>query len=309
MDELTQTRLGRPFFTRAEALDSGWSDRSLASAVRARYLHRICWGYYILSEVWEPLSLTERYQLKCQVTLHSLGPNVALSHVSAVVAHGLATWGVPLDLVHVTRLDGGSGRIEAGVVHHEGRCSDSDIVEVVGGLATVRDRAVVEASTRATPEKALIHFDSYLFHHGEHDQLMRRLGAMDDWPDTQHLRIPATMADPGSQSPGESRGRWLFWRAGIPMPQCQYKVYDDRGNLVATTDWGWPERGALGEFDGKMKYGRLLKPGMDPGEVVFSEKQREDLVRDVTDYRMVRLVWSDYDHPRLTAERVLRKLR
>ena len=38
----------------------------------------------------------------------------------------------------------------------------------------------------------------------------------------------------------------------------------------------------FGEFDGRVKYGRLLKPGQDPGEVVFAEKRREDLIRGVT---------------------------
>ena len=31
------------------------------------------------------------------------------------------------------------------------------------------------------------------------------------------------------------------------------------------TDWHWPADDIYGEFDGKVKYGRLLKPGQDAG--------------------------------------------
>src|SRR3712207_8138753 len=32
-------------------------------------------------------------------------------------------------------------------------------------------------------------------------------------------------------------------------------------------------------FRSKVKYGRLLKPGQDPGDAVFEEKRREDAMR------------------------------
>jgi hypothetical protein len=117
------------------------------------------------------------------------------------------------------------------------------------------------------------------------------------------------MAHPGSMSPGESRGRWLFRQAGLAAPELQFQVLDAGGSLRGTCDWAWREHRLLGEFDGRAKYGRLLKPGQDPGEVVFAEKQREDLLRELTGFSMVRLVWSDLKRPRLTADRVERLLR
>ena len=50
--------------------------------------------------------------------------------------------------------------------------------------------------------------------------------------------------------------------------------------------------GAVGEFDGEIKYGRLLKPGQSPGEVVFAEKVREDRIR-ATELGMARWVWDE----------------
>ncbi len=123
------------------------------------------------------------------------------------------------------------------------------------------------------------------------------------------MQIPVRMADSRAQSPGESVGRYLFWAARLPAPQLQFEVYDDTGRLVGTCDWGWPDHGLLGEFDGQIKYGRLVKPGQTSGDVVFAEKQREDLLREITGWPMVRLVWSDLGRFNLTAKRVDRFLR
>ena len=51
-----------------------------------------------------------------------------------------------------------------------------------------------------------------------------------------------------------------------------------------------------------MKYGRLLKPGEDPGDVVWREKQREDRMRDLG-YEVGRLIWSDLSDRPAIAER------
>lgn len=73
------------------------------------------------------------------------------------------------------------------------------------------------------------------------------------------------------------------------------------GVAVAETDFGWPALRTVGEFDGRQKYGRLLSPGQDPGEVVYREKLREDEVR-ATGLGMVR--WRRAHHVRRAPCRV-----
>ncbi len=298
------------FFTRQEAEACGYGDREIRAMVRARVWVRFRRGFYTYADLWDALDDVGRHRVRSHAVLRSLGRNVALSHGSAVIDHDIATWGMDLSRVHVTRLDGASGRTERDVVHHEGVCLDGDVLERHGHLVIAADRSVIEAGSISTNESALVSFDDYLHQHpDEHPVLMNRFVSMARWPHTQHLHIPIRLADGGAESPGESRGRWFCWVHRLPVPETQYEVHGPDGRLVGVCDWRWRRPDVLGEFDGRIKYGRLLRPGQEPGDVVFAEKAREDELRDVTGCQMVRLIWSDYDRPNVTAARLARKLR
>ena len=75
------------------------------------------------------------------------------------------------------------------------------------------------------------------------------------------------------------------------------------GGSTAYTDFGWSRQRTVGEFDGKVKYGRLLKPGQDAGEVVYAEKLREDAIRD-EGWQVVRWTWLDLRDFGPTATRI-----
>jgi hypothetical protein len=77
--------------------------------------------------------------------------------------------------------------------------------------------------------------------------------------------------------------------------------------LLGRCDFGWPERSAVGEFDGEVKFGRLLRPGQDPGKVVFEEKIREDALR-AQGLNVVRWTWRELDDFAEAAVRIRRAL-
>lgn len=295
----------RGFFTRAEALDTGYKDRDLVSGLKAKVLVRFRRGYYTYQDLWDHLDVAGRHLVRARAVEHSPGSAVVLSHVSGVLAHGIVAWGLDLHRVHVTRLDGGAGRVEGDVVHHVG-VPGRDVPGDLDGLhAFPADRCVVEAATSATSEQALVMFDSFLHCRlGVPDDLTRRFQAMESWPRTRHLHLPIQMADAKADGPGESRGRWLFRASGLPAPALQHEIHRPDGTLAGVTDWAWREYGLLGEFDGRVKYGRLLKPGESPADAVFREKRREDELRELTSCLMFRLIWSDYDSPLATVARV-----
>jgi hypothetical protein len=310
MDPLCYSCEQQGFFSRAMARDVGYDDKAVGLMVRTKSWHRFRRGYYCLTDIWNGLDVVARHLVRCRAVLHSVGDErVALSHVSGLVAHGIDVWGYPLDRVHVTRLDGASSRLEGDVVHHRGASTSADIVEGDDLRVFTPARCAIEHGTRTSSESALVSFDAAL--HAGHctiDDLAASFQRMGDWPGARHLHIPLRMADGAAESVGESRGRWLFWTSGLPAPLLQYEVRDGNGELRGVCDWCWPERRTMGEFDGRTKYGRLLRPGLEPGDVVFAEKRREDELRELTGMSMVRLVWEDYERPRVTAARLSRLL-
>jgi hypothetical protein len=112
-------------------------------------------------------------------------------------------------------------------------------------------------------------------------------------------------ADARSESVGESRSRVVLRRWGLAPSAVQFDVRSATGALVARTDFAWEDARLVGEFDGRVKYGRLLRPGQEPGDAVFAEKRREDAVRD-EEWHVVRWVWAELAEPHRLAAKVRR---
>jgi hypothetical protein len=304
-DEALRAITGRHgVFFRREAIEVGLTDRQIADEVRRGRLVKVRHGTYAFADDWGRLAGVERLATQTRGVVRGLGPVVAASHHSAAALHGMDLWGVPLETVHVTRLDGGAGRTESGVTHHEGVCLGDEVVSVEGTPAVRPVRAALESASLSDVERGLVTVDSGL-RQGlfTPSELTAQYELMQSWPGTQHLQLVSRLADGGSGSVGESRSRFLCWSHGLPMPTLQFEVYDG-SRLVGVTDFAWEEYGLLGEFDGRVKYGRYLRPGEDPGDAVFREKRREDEIRRLTGWRIIRLTWADLANPARTAERI-----
>lgn len=77
------------------------------------------------------------------------------------------------------------------------------------------------------------------------------------------LREVVRMADPGAESPWETRLRVLLVQAGLPNPVVQIPV-GDRVRPLAVLDLGWPQWRVAVEFDGRhhaegAQFGRDLR--------------------------------------------------
>jgi hypothetical protein len=309
MDPLRVLAETQGFFTRPDVLAAGHDDRVIRRSVRARAWVRLRPGTFTFSDLWNA-DEEERHRVLAQAVAEKLDRVVALSHTSAALAHGLRVWGADLSLVHVTRLDGGAGRTESGVVHHEGFTLPADLRTVNGVLVTHPARAAIEAASLLPPDAGLGILDSALqlalTDRAEMDATFRLHGS---WPQMQGVQLLVRMADAGAQSVGESRTRYLCYAHHLPAPVLQFEVRDGAGRLVGITDFAWPGHRLLGEFDGQVKYGRYLRPGELPGDAVFREKRREDAICEVLGWRMIRIVWADLSRPAETSARISRMLR
>lgn len=123
--------------TRAQILAAGYSDRELRAAVREGLLCRLRQGCYSPVEVVKACDEGSRHLLHARAVLAVQRGQVALTGVSAALAHGLTVYGQDLSLVHLVRLDRGSARIEVQAVHHVVGTDLRDEVEVKDGMPVV----------------------------------------------------------------------------------------------------------------------------------------------------------------------------
>lgn len=299
MDIFRELALPDGYFLRRTAIALGIRDQDLSRAVQNRTLIRIRHGAYAPRDEWQSLTAEGQHVTRAHASYALMKGDVALSHVSALGDYGCPLWDVDLDAVHVTRLDDIHTRREGGVIHHRGEIDeDIDVVVRGGRRVTTPARSVVDAMSMMSTESALVAGDWMLRHKlATSEGLWATYCAREKWPNSSALRVRLGLLDGGSGSVGESRSRHLFWMMGVPRPELQYEVRDAFGQLVGVVDFAWPQFKVYGEFDGKIKYGKLLKPGQSASDVVFEEKKREDALRRETGGTMVRFVWSDL-HPR-----------
>lgn len=297
------------FIARSDVLAAGFDDRFIRHQLHHRSWTRIRNGAYTRLSVWEGLDPVQRHARRARAVIHSHGDAVALSHVSAVVVHDCAdVWGIDLDRVHVTRRDGRSGSLERDVVHHRMSIAD-DHVQFVDGLPLLSEaRCLAQTICGTSLESGLVLADSALHSRRVNpEQLQHMRAVMQQHPGSRTFDLVMRLADGRAGSVGETRSRYLFWTQGLPQPELQFPVYDELG-LVGFADLAWPMYRLLFEFDGRVKYGRLLEPGQEPGDVVFAEKVREDRMRRATGFTVERCTWADLAAPRATAHRIRQRM-
>jgi hypothetical protein len=262
-------------------------------------------GAYVLAPIYADLDLAGRYDLLCRAAVRQARTPVVLSHTSALAQWGCPLWDADLTEVHLTRPDGTTNRREAQVRPHRGLLLDGDVVERNGLKLMSPVRAALEYTTLTNVEHSLVEVDDLLHRKlVELAALRARYADMARWPGTLITDLVLRLADGRSESVGETRARYLVWSQGLPPPEVNYPIFDEYGREVARVDLAWPAYGLFLEFDGKVKYERLLREGESASDVVFREKQREDLICRLTGWRCIRIVWADLYKPEVTAARI-----
>lgn len=289
---------------RRDAVAQGYDDNLLAREVRAGRLCRIRQGAYADGPTWRRLDDRGQHCLLSDAVLMQYDDNVALSHGSNVLRLGGPQYGLDLSHVHLTHFEGG-GRRTAGVIHHEGRCGLLDVTRINGHWATSPPRTVLDIAIADGLVVGVVVADDFIHRRLTSTEELRHLYvSMADWPGALIVRLVIDLATGKSESVGESLGWLLFRNQRLPRPEQQFEIRYPHGGIAGRTDWAWPELGLLGEFDGKSKYLQHRLPGETIEEAVLREKRREDLLRELTGWRFIRLVWADLFHPEATAQRI-----
>jgi hypothetical protein len=296
-------------FLRREALDRGYDDKDLRTGLREGLISRVRHGAYAPADLWSRSDDLDRHRMRAHAVLRSHDSNLALSHTSAAVEHGLRLYQPDLRRVHVTSLDGSIARSTPEIVYHTGSCGDDDLDEVNGQLVVEPVRAGIEAASLGGVDQGVVVLDSVIdLGKGTLDDIHRKFRELTGQPYCRKLQVVVRLVRTGSNSVAETLGRQLMWRQHVPEPVLQFEVYDEYGQLVGRCDYAWPEYGLLGEFDGVQKYGRLRREGETMEQAILREKTREDALREITGWLMIRIIWSELFTPAATAARLHRQL-
>lgn len=288
-------------FFRRQALDSGYSENEIAARVRRKEWVRLRRGAYARHALVEALSPAERHVLMVRAVVPKLDGEVVVAGYSALAVMKVPLWGVDLGDVHVHRGPTMTSRREAGVVHHLGPLSSNEVHEVDGLKITTPELSVVDACRISPFEAGVVMADGARRElRFDMDVALGVVERQRDWAGSVTASRVLRFSDPLAATVGESRGRVMLARIGLPRPELQKEIRNRHGVLLGTTDFYLEEHDTVAEFDGKVKYGRELyeRTGrlehVDVGEIVWREKRREDAIRD-EGHEMVRFVWSELD--------------
>ena len=293
---------------RPRALRDGYSDNEIRRLRRNGTWASIRRGGYVESAGQQPMDVRVRHELLVRSTVPGLRLPAVVSHTSAAVLLGIPLWSTHLGIVHVTRPRPANGGRSGSLLCHSAAISPDEVMILNDLEITTPARTIVDLARTLPFEQSVVAADAAL-HMGllTADDLLAAALSLTGAPRSRAALRVARFANGLSESVGESRSRVLMHRAGLPDPVLQLEVFDVHGRHLGRSDYGWRRGRVLGEFDGRVKYGRLLKPGQSPGDVVFDEKVREDALRD-NGARMVRWIWAELSQPMAVVERIQRAI-
>jgi hypothetical protein len=307
MEELFTLR-DNGLFLRREAIEAGYDDDLLRREREGGRLTRIRHGVYLPTERWTGLDPVEQHLKRAEAVIATHGDRVAFSHQTAALIHGIDLFQPDLSTVHAHVLGTGSSRVESGITYHQAPPNASTLLPWRGGLVCPPELAAMEVAASVPLEASVVALDSALRAGIPMEQLVNLFDEFQFRKGHRQLQIAIRLARPGSDSVGESRCRFFFWQFHLPEPELQIEIRDEFGNLLGYVDFLWHKHGVVGEFDGKVKYTKLLRPGENAEDVVFREKRREDKIRAATGYSFFRIVTSDLHHRERTASHLRKAL-
>lgn len=257
------------------------------TAIRHGQVIRVRRDAYVLADVWRAARPGERLALRTRAVLRARPGDVA-SHQSALALHGLPAWGAPTDVVDLLA-DVTRTRTVSGLRVHPAR-EGLEPVDIDGCSAVSIATAVVQVAQRHGLVPALVPLDYALHERRCRLAQVEAAGAALVRGPLGEVRLDALLsrADRDCESVGETRTRVVLQDLGY-APRSQVRLSDDDG-FIGRVDFLVDDLVVI-EFDGMVKY-----EGADGRQALAREKRREERLT-AAGCVVVRLVWSDLEHP------------
>jgi hypothetical protein len=234
-------------FTAAIAATLGVSHAQLRRLVARGLVRRVCRGVYAVTQAPDDLAFRAR----------ALGLVVS---PSAVVTDRTAAWLHGVDIlprsaltipppVSVFQRPGTRSRRD-GVASGERMLLPRDVVEVGGLAVTSPLRTALDLGRLLWRFDALGALDQFLRIGVAADELLAEVERFKGFRGVVQLRFLASLADPRAESLAESALRLHWYDAGLPKPEPQWWVFDERGIALFRLDLALPEVLFAAEYDG-----------------------------------------------------------
>jgi hypothetical protein len=271
----------------------GVTSEDLGRWCRSRRLLRVRRGAYVDGRRFAVAHPDERYRLRVRAILATRPASDLARHHAAVALRSLPLWNVDLARVDIMA-DVESDFSASGVWFHPRERLVRD--ETTSSPAVAVARALVQVAAAGSVDTAVVAADAALARGlCQRSDLAEELLAEPRVRGHRRAARMVEMCDGRSESVGETRLRLMLVRAGLPL-RCQVQDGDDEA-MVARVDLLVGDRVVV-EFDGAVKYA-----GDRSGRALFSEKRREDRIRDLG-FEVVRVTWADLDEPGRVLARV-----
>ncbi|MEU7764098.1 type IV toxin-antitoxin system AbiEi family antitoxin domain-containing protein [Nocardia sp. NPDC049190] len=282
--------------SRQQALAAGLTDKDLRRLCRSGRWQRLRAGHY-LDAPGRDLDASLRHRLMTIATAETTSDSAITSHCSAAVLHGMSTWDIPLDRVHLTRDRINGGRTSGRVIVHAAQLEPDEITVVHGIRVTTPARTVVDVARCEGFEQSVALGDSALRHGATTSaELQEHLHRARHRPGSRAAMRVVRFLDGRSANIGESRSRILLHRSGLPAPELHARIFSDDGICIGRVGFLFPDLGVIGEFQNAL-------PGpRSPEQIAINETKRADQLRALG-WMVLRWTWHDLADPTRLAHR------
>ncbi|MPR00308.1 hypothetical protein GB931_20775 [Modestobacter sp. I12A-02628] len=228
-------------FTTAHARESH-SDVEIARLVRTGRWRRTRWrGVLVDAELPDTPALLVR------AAALVVGADLVACHSTAALLHGFDVLGG--QVLHFLGPACVPNRSRPGIRVHPSSLGTDDAVLVDGVWCTPPARTACDVVRLTAPIDGLATLDAALRSGWcTRDDLAAATEEHRGLRQVTRLRTLVPHADPGAESPMESRMRWRYLEGGLPAPETQLRVGD--GGEWRELDVGWREYRVGSEFDG-----------------------------------------------------------
>ena len=205
--------------------------------------------------VWLPDGIAEHQPARLAALLAVLPPGSVVSGITAAELYGL--WVPRSSHVDITVPAGSQPTALAaiprrrGVVAHRRHLPEKDVVSLVGVRATSLVRTWCDlAAVLDLPDLVAAGDSALRIGAVRIEELAAEVAVGRRRRGSPIARLAVTMLDDRSRSRPESHVRVALLRAGLPYPQVNMPVYDERGGWLAEPDLSYPEARLAIEYQG-----------------------------------------------------------